>query len=115
MELIEMCCLTNDSIVMSIYCDTSGEQRNFTANNGVSAYSRAYRRRGKGVQGPGHPITGSQKSFNNVASTFCNTVCLLPKDLRFDNGGVKFVSFPGRHLTSVRSCAYANSVSSNAV
>ena len=29
---------------------------------------------------------------------------MLPKDLRFEHGGAKLVSFPRRHLTSLRSC-----------
>ena len=45
---------------------------------------------------------GAPQSTNNVASTFFNTVHLLPKDLRFEHGCTKLVSCPGRHLTSVR-------------
>jgi len=44
------------------------------------------------------------KSPYNVASTFFNTVHLLPKDLRFEHADAKLVSCPGRHLTSVRPC-----------
>ena len=29
---------------------------------------------------------------------------MLSKDLRFEHGGAKLVSFPRRHLTSLRSC-----------
>jgi len=51
----------------------------------------------------GRQITaGSHKSPNYVSSTFFNTVHLLPKDLRFEHGGAKFVSRPRRHLTSLR-------------
>jgi len=46
----------------------------------------------RGAQFPGFRITaGSLKSPNNVASTFFNTVHLLPKDLRFEN----FLLAPG--------------------
>jgi len=45
---------------------------------------------------------GAAKSPYNTASTFFNTVHLLPKDLRFGHGGAKLVSFPGRRVTSVR-------------
>ena len=54
-------------------------------------------------QFPGRWITaGAPKSLNNVTSTFFNTVHLLPKDLRFEHGGAKLASFPGRHLTLIR-------------
>jgi len=43
-------------------------------------------------------IVGSPKRPNNVTRTFFNTVHLLPEDLRFENGGAKLVSCPGRHL-----------------
>ena len=41
------------------------------------------------------------ESPKNVASTFFNTVNLLPKELRFEHGSAKLVSF-GRHLASLR-------------
>ena len=44
------------------------------------------------------------KSPKNVASTFFNTVNLLPKDLMFEQGGAKIASYPGRHLTSLCPC-----------
>ena len=40
------------------------------------------------------------KSHNNVTSTFFNT--FTSKCLRFERGGTKLASFPGRHLTSLR-------------
>jgi len=53
----------------------------------------------------GRRITaGASKSSKNVTSTFFNTVNLLPKELRFEHGGVKLASCPGRHLTSLRPC-----------
>jgi len=42
------------------------------------------------------------KSPNSITSTSFNTEHLLPKDLRFDHGGAKLSSCPGRHLTSLR-------------
>ena len=39
-----------------------------------------------------------------VTSTFINTVHLPPKRLKFEYGGAKLASCPGRHLTSLRSC-----------
>jgi len=47
---------------------------------------------------------GGAPTFSNyVASTFLNTVHLLPKDLRFEQGGAKLVSCPPpRCLTSLR-------------
>jgi len=47
---------------------------------------------------------GALKSLNNVASTFFNTAHLFPKDFRFEHGGAKLASYPGRHLFSVRPC-----------
>jgi len=46
------------------------------------------------------------KSLNNITSTSFNTVHLLPKDLRFEYGGAKLASCPGRHLTSIRPWMY---------
>jgi len=43
-------------------------------------------------------IAGKPKNPNNVTHTFFNTVHLLPEDLRFENGGAKLASCPGRHL-----------------
>jgi len=45
---------------------------------------------------------GAPKSPNNVTSTFFNAVRLLQRDLRFESGGAKLASWPGRHLTSLR-------------
>ena len=57
----------------------------------------------KWAQLPGRRITiGSAESPSNVTSTFFKTVHLLPKDLRFEHGGAKLASCPGRHLTSSR-------------
>jgi len=50
-------------------------------------------------------LRGTPKSPNNVTSTSFNTVHLLPKDLRFEHGGAKLASCPGRHLTSLRPCS----------
>ena len=61
----------------------------------------------RGAQCPlGAESLGPPKSPNNVASTFCDKVHLLPKDLRFKHGGAKLVSCPGRHFTSVRPWLY---------
>jgi len=48
---------------------------------------------------------GAKKSPENVTSTCFNTVHLLLKDLRFEHGGAKLASCPGRHLTSLRPCS----------
>ena len=48
---------------------------------------------------------GDANNPNNVTSTFCNTVNLLAKEVRFEHGGLggaKPASCPGRHLTSLR-------------
>jgi len=40
----------------------------------------------------------------NIRSTFCSTVNLLPKELRFEHGGAKLASCPGFHPTLLRPC-----------
>jgi len=47
-------------------------------------------------------LRGALKCLNYVTSTFFNTLHLLPKKLRFEDGGAKLQSCPGRHLTAVR-------------
>ena len=42
------------------------------------------------------------KSPKNVKSTFFNTARFLLEHLRFEHGGAKLASCPGRHLTSLR-------------
>jgi len=61
---------------------------------------------GKGEQCPVRRITGggALKSPKNVASSFFDAVHLLPKHVRCEHGGAKLVSWPWRHLTSVRPC-----------
>ena len=44
---------------------------------------------------------GASKGPDNVTSTFFNTAYLPRKDLRFEHGGAKLASCPGRHLTSL--------------
>jgi len=47
-------------------------------------------------------IPCTPKSPNNVISTSFNKVHWLPKAIRFEHGGAKFASFPGRHLALLR-------------
>jgi len=74
----------------------------------VRAYEQGRNDRGdKGGKYPGHrKTTGASKSPNIIVSTFFirPTVHLLPKDLRFKDGGAKLVSCPRRHLPSLRLC-----------
>ena len=58
----------------------------------------------KGHNSPGAESLRGAKSSNNVISTSFSTVHLLPTDLRFEHRGVKLVSCPRRHLTSLRLC-----------
>ena len=68
-----------------------------------SIASRGVTRGCKGAHFRERRITaGVPKTPNNAKSTFFNTVHLLPKDLRIEYGDAKLVSFPGRHLTSLR-------------
>ena len=46
------------------------------------------------------------ESRNNVATTFFNTVYLLPNDLKVEHGGANLVFCPGRHLTLLRPCPF---------
>ena len=62
---------------------------------------------GKGVIIPRAPIDcGRCRKVLTMSQVLFNTVHLLPKDLRFENGGAKLVSCPGRHLTSLRPCMW---------
>ena len=62
-------------------------------------------RGGKGAQFHGVRITvGGQKVATMSKALFFKTVHLLPKNLRFEHVGTKLVSFPRRHLTSLRPC-----------
>jgi len=45
-----------------------------------------------------------KKSPSNVTSTFFSAVHLPSKDVRFEYGGAKLASCPGRQLTSLRPC-----------
>jgi len=56
----------------------------------------------KGHNALGSKALGPLKSPNNVISTFFITAHLFLKDLRFEYGGAKLVSWSGRHLTSAR-------------
>jgi len=66
----------------------------------MGVYTGSYRVGGTILRAPNH--WKAPKSPKNVASTFSNTVHLLPKDLRFEHGDAKHVSYPGHHLPSVR-------------
>jgi len=59
---------------------------------------------GRNEDGQGGAIPRARKSPNNVTCTFLNTVQLLPKDLRFEHGGARFASCPGRHQTWHSEC-----------
>jgi len=49
----------------------------------------------------GHSSAGAENP-NNVTSTSFNTVYWLPKAIRFEHGGAKLASCPGRHQASLR-------------
>jgi len=48
--------------------------------------------------------TGGHRKVLTMSQALYSTADLLPKALRFEHGGAKFVSCPGRHLTSLRPC-----------
>ena len=55
------------------------------------------------AQFPGRRINmGGAENPNSITSAFFNAMHLIPKDLRFEHGGAKVASCPGRHLTSLR-------------
>jgi len=60
--------------------------------------------RAPNLYGGAESLRRSSKSPDIVTNTSFNRVHLLPKDLRFEHGGAKLVSFPGPHLNSLRSC-----------
>jgi len=80
-----------------------------------SLLDRGVRRGAKGHSSPGTNHWGVLKILNNVTSTFFNTIHLLPKDLRFERGGDKLASCPGRHLTSVRPCFRSECIKLNVI
>jgi len=47
-------------------------------------------------------LPGRRKVQTMSEAFFFNAVNLLPKDLRFEHGGVKIASCPGRNLTLLR-------------
>jgi len=49
---------------------------------------------------------GGAEIPNNITSTFFSAEHLFPRDLRFEHGGAKLASCPGRHLTSLRPCRH---------
>ena len=48
---------------------------------------------------------GTEKSQQSHKYFLFNIVHLLSKNLRFEHGGAKLASCPGRHLTSLRPCS----------
>ena len=83
------------SIVKQTFSGISLSNVCFWHNSGVTI-------RGVTSGGEGGTIPRAPKSPNNDTSNFFNTVHLLPIDLRFEHGGAKLASCPGRHLTSLQ-------------
>ena len=79
----------------------------------VEAYElhRQSERRGVTRGARGQQFPGPRK-FSNATSTF-NTVHLLPKELRFEYGGAKLASCPGRRLTPLRPWVHASLIPSH--
>jgi len=95
------------------------QRRGVKGNNFSGAESLWWRRI---TVGGAEWLREAPKSSNKVASTFFNTVHLLPKSdanmgrtfacdlrfeqgFRFETGGTKLASCTGRHLTSLRLCS----------
>jgi len=85
-------------ISMIVTVGTFANLKNYYTFGIVLGYHQGRNERGEGGTMPRAP-----KSLNNVASTFFNTEHLLPKDLSLENRGAKLASWPGHHLTPVRS------------
>jgi len=51
-------------------------------------------------------LCGGRRKVPTMSQVLSSTAHLLPKDARFEHGGAKLVSCPGRHLTSLRPCGY---------
>ena len=65
-------------------------------DSGVNYYDLGVATRGEGETIPREP-----KSPTNVTSTSFNTVHWLPNAIRFEHGGAKLASCPGRHQASL--------------
>jgi len=55
--------------------------------------------------GKGGTIPRAPNHYGGAKNTFFNAVHLLPKNLRFEHGA-QLVSYPGRHLISLRPWLY---------
>jgi len=55
-------------------------------------------------------LCGGCRKVPTVSQVLPSIQYLLPKDLRFEHGGAKLVSCPGRNLTSVRPCLLHNNL-----
>jgi len=74
-------------------------------NNKGGTIPRAPNHRGGAESPRGRWITvEGAENPSNVTNTFCSTVNLLAKELRFEYAGAKLASCPGHHLTSLRPC-----------
>ena len=66
-------------------------------------------RRNEGEQGgrnsPGAESLRGRRKVLTMSKVLSLAAHLLPKDLRFEHGGAKLVSCPGRHLTSLHPCS----------
>ena len=86
---------------------TAGRGVTGRGNGGTIPRARNHYGGAKSLWGaPNDSEGGALKNPKNVTSTFFITSHLLQKDLRFENGGVKLATCPGRHLTSLRPWRY---------
>ena len=104
---VQVCSWTSDAVVVSFLDWPCGCGRGVT--KGAKGAQFPWRRVNTGRQ----IIAGSPKSPTNVTSTFFIAMILLSKELRFEHGGVKLASCPGRHLTSLRPWAVVQDCSIN--
>jgi len=55
-----------------------------------------------GHNSPGAESLWGRRKVPTMLQALSSTAHLLPKDLKFEHGGAKLISCPGRHLTSLR-------------
>jgi len=55
-----------------------------------------------GYNSPGAESLWWRRKVPTMLQALSSTAHLLPKDLKFEHGGAKLSSCPGRHLTSLR-------------
>jgi len=80
--------------------------RNEGEQGGRNSPGDASLRGAKSVQGVPNGCRGAEKSLQCNKYLLQYNAFASYKDLKFEYGGAKLVSYPGHHLTSLRPCLY---------